>query len=177
MSVTEHRATEELKQQVEKKTEKKVTLVVFSGDLDRVLGSFIIATSAAAMGMKVTMFFTFWGLNAVKRNEGSLKSLGLRRRLLNLLNRGGARRLALSKLNMFGLGTSMMKQLMRESKLPSVDEFVAMAHDLGVKMVACTTTLGVMGLGRESFRPEIDTLAGATAYLKEASEAQVNLFI
>lgn len=173
----EGQATAELKEASSKKTKKKVTIVVFSGDLDRVLGSFIIATSAAAMGMEVTMFFTFWGLNAVKKNEGSIDSHGLRRKLLNLLNRGGAKRLALSKFHMLGAGTHMMKQLMKESKVPSVDEFVGMAHELGVKMVACTTTLGVMGLARESFRPEIDTLAGATTYLQEASEASVNLFI
>lgn len=161
----------------EQKQRKKVTLVVFSGELDKVLASFIVATSAAAMGMDVTMFFTFWGLNAVKKNEGLLRGPGVMRKMLNLLNRGGSKRLKLSKFHMFGLGTRMMKRLMKESGTPTVDEMITLAKKLGVKMIACTTSLGVMGLSRDDFREEVDTLAGAVAYLDEAQDAEVNLFI
>lgn len=160
-----------------KKVEDKVTIVVFSGDLDRVLASFIIATSAASMGMPVTMFFTFWGLNAIKKNEGSIKSPGLMRRMLNILNRGGSKRLHLSKFHMLGMGTWMMKRLMEDSRIPTIDELITLATSMGVKLIACTTTIGVMGLSKEDFRPEVDTLAGAVAYLSEAQNAKVNLFI
>lgn len=162
---------------VEQKQRKKITLVVFSGDLDKVLASFIVATSAASMGMDVTMFFTFWGLNAIKKNEGLLRGPGLMRKMLNLLNRGGSKRLNLSKFHLFGLGTRMMKRLMRESEIPTVDEMIALAKKLGVKMIICTTSLDVMGLSRNDFREEVDTLAGAVAYLGEAQEADVNLFV
>jgi len=84
-------------------------LVLFSGDLDKALAAFILATTAASMGMEVTMFFTFWGLNVIKRNEGPIKSKGIMRKMLNVLNRGGSSRLKLSKFNMLGMGTWMMK--------------------------------------------------------------------
>ena len=125
------------------------------------------------------MFFTFWGLNIVKKNQGRLKSKGLMRKMLNLINRGGARRLKLSKFNMFGLGAWMMKRLMKETNMPSVDEYITMAHQMGVNLIACTTTCGVMGLPAEkdSFRSEIETMAGAAYFLGEASESKVTLFI
>ncbi len=156
---------------------EKMTLIVFSGELDRAIAAFILATTAAAMGMQVTMFFTFWGLNIVKRDQGAISSPGLMRRMLNRMNRGGTSRLPLSRFHMFGLGTWMMKRLMRESRLPSVDEFIIMAHQAGVKMVACSTSLGVMGLDEAAFRPEVQTICGAAAYLGDARDAKINLFI
>jgi len=156
---------------------EKLTIVVFSGDLDRALAAFILATTGASMGMEVSMFFTFWGLNIIKKNEGGLKSKGLMRKMLNFMNRGGSRRLKLSRFNMFGLGTWMMKRLMKDVNYPSVDEFITMAHQMGVKLIACTTTCGVMGLAEGSFRSEVESLAGAAYFLGEARESKVNLFI
>lgn len=156
---------------------EKANIILFSGDLDKALAAFIIATTAASMGMDVKIFFTFWGLNVIKKNEGSLKSKGLRRWMLNLLNRGGTKRLVLSRLNMFGMGTSMMKGLMKESKIPSIDELIALAKKLGVQLIACTTTCGLMGLEEDSFRPEVDTLGGAAYFLGDARKAKINLFI
>ena len=156
---------------------EKLTLVVFSGDLDRALTAFMLATTAASMGMDVSMFFTFWGLNVVKKNEGGIKSKGLMRRMLNILNRGGSKRLKLSKFNMFGLGTWMMKRLMRENDMPSLDELISMAHAMGIKMIACTSTIGVMGLSEDAFRSEVESLAGAAYFMGEARESRVTLFI
>ncbi len=156
---------------------EKMTLIVFSGELDRAIGAFILATTAAAMDMEVTMFFTFWGLNIIKRNEGPIRSPGLMRRMLNRMNRGGSSRLPLSRFHMFGAGTWMMKRLMRESRVPSIDEFITMAHEAGVKMVACSTSLGVLGLDEGAFRPEVQGICGAAAYLGEARQAKINLFI
>ncbi|MCL5026183.1 MAG: DsrE/DsrF/DrsH-like family protein [Chloroflexi bacterium] len=156
---------------------ERMTLIVFSGELDRAIAAFILATTAAAMGIQVTMFFTFWGLNIIKRNEGAVRSQGLMRRMLNWMNRGGSSRLPLSRFHMFGMGTSMMKRLMRESRMPSVDEFIKMAHQAGVKMVACSTSMGVMGIDESAFRPEVQTVCGAAAYLGDALNAKINLFI
>src|SRR3972149_10273878 len=102
---------------------EKLTIVVFSGDLDKALAAFILATTGASMGMDVSMFFTFWGLNVLKKNEGGIKSKGLMKKMLNFMNRGGSKRLKLSKFHMFGLGTWMMKKFMKETNLPTIDEF------------------------------------------------------
>jgi peroxiredoxin family protein len=156
---------------------EKLTLVVFSGDLDKALAAFILATTGASMGMEVTMFFTFWGLNIIKKNEGGIKSKGLMRKMLNFMNRGGSKRLKLSKFHMFGLGTWMMKRLMKKSNVPSIEEFITMAREMGVKMVPCSTSCGVMGLEQNSFRSEVESLAGAAYFLNEARQSKVTLFI
>jgi peroxiredoxin family protein len=157
--------------------QEKLTLVVFSGELDRALSAFIIATTAASMGMEVSMFFTFWGLNIIKKNEGGIKSQGLMRKMLNLMNRGGTKRLKLSKFHMLGMGTWMIKKLMKDIKSPSLDELIAIAHEMGVKLIACTTTCGVMGLTEDAFRSEVESLAGAAYFLNEARLSKVTLFI
>ncbi|MFC2067562.1 DsrE/DsrF/DrsH-like family protein [Chloroflexota bacterium] len=159
--------------------QEKLTMAIVSGDLERALAAFMLATTGASMGMEVNMFFTFWGLNIIKKNEGGIKSEGLIRKMLNLLNRGGSKRLKLSRFNMFGLGTSMMKTLMKDSKMPSIDEFITMASEMGVNMIACTTTCGVMGLTPEleTFRSEVKTLTGAAYFLGEARKSKVTLFI
>ncbi len=158
---------------------EKLTIAILSGDLERALAAFMLAITGASMGMEVSMFFTFWGLNIIKKNEGSIKSRGLMRKMLNILNRGGSKRLKLSKLNMFGLGTWMMKRLMKDTNMPSIDEHIAMAHQMGVKLIACTTTCGVMGLPAEkdTFRSEVDTLSGAAYFLNLARKSKVTLFI
>jgi len=159
------------------KEKESATIVVFSGELDKALASFNIATTAAAMGMDVTMFFTFWGLNVIKKNEGRLRSRGLMRKMLNWMNRGGSKRLKLSRFNMLGLGARMIKELMREDRMPSIEELIAQANRLGVKLVACTTSMGMMDLGEDAFIPEVDSFAGAATFLGEARKGTVNLFI
>jgi len=156
---------------------EKLTIVVFSGDLDRALAAFMLATTGASMGMDVSMYFTFWGLNIIKKNEGGIKSKGLMRKMLNFMNRGGSKRLKLSMFNMFGLGTWMMKKLMKGVNMPSLDEFITMAESMGVKLIACTTSCGLMGLPEEAFRSEVKNLAGAAFFLGEARKSKVTLFI
>jgi peroxiredoxin family protein len=158
---------------------EKLTMAILSGDLERALAAFMLAATGASMGMEVSMFFTFWGLNIVKKNEGSMKSKGLMRKMLNLMNRGGSKRLKLSRFNMLGLGTWMMKRLMKDTNMPSIDEYITMVHEMGVKLIACTTTCGVMGLPAEkaTFRSEVTTLAGAAYFLGEARHSKVTLFI
>jgi len=156
---------------------EKLTIVVFSGELDRALAAFIVATTGASMGMDTTMFFTFWGLNIIKKNEGGIRGKGLMRKMLNFMNRGGSKRLKLSRFHMLGLGTWMMKRLMKESNVPSIEEFITMAKQMGVKLVPCSTTCGVMGLEQDSFRSEADSIAGAAFFLNEARQSGVTLFI
>jgi len=156
---------------------ESVTLVVFSGELDKALAAFNIAIGAASAGMDVSMFFTFWGLNIIKRNEGGIKSKGMMRRMLNFMNRGGSKRIHLSKFHMLGMGTWMMKRLMKDVNFPPLDELIAMAREMGVKFIACTTSMGIMGISKEAFIPEVDSFAGVATYLAEASEGRVNLFI
>ena len=158
---------------------EKLTIAILSGDLERALAAFMLATTGASMGMEVNMFFTFWGLNIIKKNEGPMKSKGMMRKMLNMMNRGGSKRLKLSRFNMMGMGTWMMKKLMKETNMPSVDEMIVMAKEMGVNMIACTTTCGVMGLpaDTDSFRSEIEVMAGAPTFLGEARKSKVTLFI
>jgi peroxiredoxin family protein len=97
--------------------------------------------------------------------------------MLNFMNRGGSKRLPLSKFHMLGMGTKMMKQLMKDVNFPQLDELMAMATEMGVKYIACTTSMGMMGLGKEAFIPEVHSYAGVATYLAEAREGKVNLFI
>jgi peroxiredoxin family protein len=156
---------------------EKLTIVMFSGDLDKAIAAFIIATTGASMGMDVTIFFTFFGLNIIKRNEGSIRSKGIMKKMLNWMNRGGAKRLKLSKFNMLGLGTWMIKKLMKETHTPSIDEFIVMAQEMGVKLVPCSTSCGIFGLPADAFREGVMSLAGAAYFLNEARQSKVTLFI
>ncbi len=155
----------------------KVTIVVLSGDMDRVMAAFIIATGAAAMGMQVTMFFTFWGLNAIRRKGASSAAKDWLRRMFGWLNKGGAELLPLSRFHFGGLGTGMMKRVMREHRMPGVPELIETAQDLGVRFIACTTTMGLMGITKDTLIGGVDQLAGVTTYLAEAKQGSVNLFI
>jgi len=156
--------------------EDRKTIIVFSGDLDRAMAAFIIATGAAAMGSKVTMFFTFWGLNILRKPSGEAVRKPLLDRLFGWMMPRGPAKLGLSKMNMGGLGARMMRYVMKQKKVASLEELMDTAKELGVKLVACTMSMDVMGL-----RPEelIDGLefAGVATYLSEADRANVNLFI
>jgi len=154
----------------------KMTIVVFSGNLDKVYASFILANTAASMGMDVTMFFTFWGLNIITKKGAKIKG-GLKQKMFSLINKTGPDKTALSKFHMLGIGTAMIKKLMKDYKMMPIPEMVSLAHEQGVKMIACTTTMTMFGLSKESFLPEVDTVAGAATYISEAKDASINLFI
>ena len=156
---------------------EKTTIALLSGDFDKALAAFNIATAAATMGGGVTIFFTFWGLNVIRKKRPSSRAKGLMRKLLRRMNKGGAERLKLSRFNMWGIGTWMMKLLMKAGNMPDVVQMIRMAKDLGVRFVACTTTMALMGISREDLIDEVDDLAGATAYVDEAMDSRVNLFI
>jgi len=156
---------------------EKLTIVMFSGDMDKALAGFILATTGASMGMDVTIFFTFWGLNIIKRNEGPIKSKGIIRKMFNIINSGGSKRLSLSKFNFLGLGPWMIGKLMKETHTPSVDEMIKMAQEMGVKLVPCSTSCGLLGVPEDAFRDGVMSLAGAAYFLNEARQSKVTLFI
>jgi peroxiredoxin family protein len=155
---------------------EKFNIVVFSGDMDKVLAAFILATTGASMGMEVRMFFTFWGLNVLRKKKLT-SGKNLLQKMMNFINRGGADRLPLSKFNMLGMGPAMMKIMMKQSKVPSIPEFVQMAKDMGIKLVACTTTFGFMGFEKDDFIDGIDSFAGAATFLGDVREGKISYFI
>lgn len=154
----------------------KKTIIVFSGDLDKAIAAFTIATGAAAMGSQVTMFFTFWGLNILRRPEKVSTKKGLIEKMFEIMMPRGPERLGLSKMNFLGLGPRLMKLVMKKKNVQSLSQLIEMARDLGVKMIACTMSMDVMGITEEELVPGLE-FAGVATYLAEASEAGVNLFI
>ena len=159
------------------KNKDSVTIVLFSGDLDKAMAAFVIATAAASMSMKVNIFFTFWGLNVIKKKGGLIRGRNWMQKMLNIMNYGHARKLALSKMNMLGMGPVMLKAMMSQKKVPSLREFISMAHELGVKFYPCEMSMSVMGLEEKDFLDECQGVIGAVSYLSIAKESNVNLFI
>lgn len=152
------------------------TLVVFSGDLDKALASFIIANGAASMGKKVTMFFTFWGLNILRKDEKVSVSKGFVDKMFGFMMPRGAKRLKLSKMNMLGMGTKMMQMVMKNKNVSSLEELIKSAIDSGIEIVACQMSLDVMGLKPEELIDGVK-VGGVGYYLGEAEDSNVNLFI
>ena len=152
------------------------TIVCFSGDLDKVLAAFVIANGAAAMGSKTTIFFTFWGLNALRRDNPPSVSKGFMDRMFGWMMPRGANRLTLSKMHMGGMGTAMMKMVMKGKKVMSLPELIAAAKEAGVRMVACSMSMDVMGLKPEELIDGIE-IGGVGAFLGAANESNASLFI
>lgn len=152
------------------------TLIVFSGDLDKVLASFIIANGAAAMGRPVTMFFTFWGLNALRKTDKQSVKKPFIEKMFGAMMPRGTGRLKLSKMNMAGMGTKMMKKVMKDKNVESLEELMQHAMANGIKLVACTMSMDVMGITKEELIDGVE-LAGVASYLGDAEESNVNLFI
>ncbi|MBU0672501.1 MAG: DsrE/DsrF/DrsH-like family protein [Candidatus Margulisbacteria bacterium] len=155
---------------------EKFNIVVFSGDMDKVLAAFILATTAASMNMEVNMFFTFWGLNVLRKKKFT-SGKNILQKLMNWLNKSGASRLPLSKFNMLGAGPAMMKIMMKQAKVPSIEEFLQLAKGLGIKMVACTTTFSFMGFTEKDFIDGLDSFAGAATFLQLVREGKISYFI
>lgn len=156
--------------------DRSLTLVLFSGDMDRAQAAFNIATGAAALGIQATVFFTFWGLSLVTRPTARA-GRGVLRRGFRLLHRPGTAARPLSRFNLGGLGPRLMGRLMRGSRIPDLESQIATAHAMGVRFVACTVTMGLLGIEREDVRPEVQSFAGVVTYLTEARAAGVSLFV
>jgi len=152
------------------------TLVVFSGDLDKVLAAFIIANGAASMGRPVTMFFTFWGLNALRKQEKVSVKKPIIDKMFGFMMPRGVKKLKLSNMNMGGMGTLMMKKVMKDKNVDSLEELMKKGMASGIKLVACTMSMDVMGITKEELIDGVE-LAGVGSYLGDAEESNVNLFI
>jgi peroxiredoxin family protein len=160
----------------ERTPENRAALVVFSGDLDRVLASFVIATGAAATGLETSMFFTFWGLSVLKKKGARARAKGLKQRMFALMTPAGSETLGTSKLNFFGMGAVMLRSMMKEQGIASLEELMTMARDLGVKITACTMSMDAMGIAREELCDGLE-YGGVAAFMADASRARVSLFI
>ncbi len=155
----------------------KMTIILFSGEMDKALAAFTLATTAASMGIKVSIFFTFWGLSVLRRGGVLAKQANFLQKMFGFLNSGTKEKLPLTKLNFAGAGPEMMKMLMKQKKMASLPELFKLSRELGVKFIACTTSCNVMGLDREALVDEVDEMAGAATYLGEAKESNINLFV
>jgi peroxiredoxin family protein len=127
--------------------------------------------------MKVNMFFTFWGLSVIEKGGLGRGKKSPMQWMMGMMNRGGPSRRKLSKMNMAGFGTRTMKGLMKRYRMPSLEESIALAREQGVKFLACTTSMAIMGLEKGDFLDVVDDFVGAATYLSLATEGKVNLFI
>lgn len=151
------------------------TIVVFSNDLDKAIASFIIANGAAAAGKQVSMFFTFWGINILRKPGVNVKK-GIVDKMFGFMMPKGVNNLTLSKMNMFGLGSIMMKMVMKNKNVHSLAELIEAAKNNGVKMIVCNMSMDVMGIKPEELIDGVE-LGGVASYINESSKANSNLFI
>ena len=157
-------------------TKDGATMVVFSGDLDKALASFIIANGAAAYGKPVTMFFTFWGLNVIKRPEKvSVAKRGMEK-MFDIMLPNHAGQLPISKMNMGGMGSKMIQAVMKQKNVDPLPVMIAQAQKMGVKMVACTMSMDIMGIKEEEIIAGVD-FGGVATYIGDTMDANLNLFI
>ncbi|EAM1016509.1 MULTISPECIES: DsrE/DsrF/DrsH-like family protein [Brevibacillus] len=155
---------------------EKTTIVLFSGDLDKAIAAFIIANGAAAYDHDVTIFFTFWGLNTMRKDEVVPVNKGFLEKAFGWMMPRGANKLGLSKMNMMGMGPEMIKHVMKKHNALSLPQLIELAQEQGVKLVACTMTMDLLGLQKEELIDGME-YAGVAAYLGDANQAKVNLFI
>lgn len=152
------------------------TIIVFSGDMDKAIASFIIANGAAAMGRPVTMFFTFWGLNVLRKPEKVAIKKNFIESMFGMMMPRGTKQLTLSKMNMGGIGTAMIKKIMNDKNVDALEVMIQKAKQAGVKLVACTMSMDLMGIKEEELIEGVN-LGGVGSYLGDAEESNVNLFI
>jgi peroxiredoxin family protein len=155
--------------------EDRVALVVFSGDLDRVLAAFIIATGAAAMGQQVSMFFTFWGLSVVKKSS-QLSGKTLFQRMMALMSPGSSKSLPVSKMNYFGVGAKMLRSMMKAKNVNSLEEMISVARELGVRMIACEMSRDVLGIKESELVAGLEC-GGVASFLADSLKSRTSLFL
>ncbi|NLY38856.1 MAG: FAD-dependent oxidoreductase [Firmicutes bacterium] len=152
------------------------TIIVFSGDLDRAMAALIIANGAAAMGRRVMLFFTFWGLNILRKSEGAAVRKPFMERMFGLMMPRGSKKLGLSRLHMLGIGPKLIRREMQRKNISSLEELLAAARAAGVRLVACQMSMDVMGIKKDELIEGVE-VGGVATYLDAAEGANVNLFI
>lgn len=155
---------------------KNKTLICFSDNLDRAIATFILANGAAATGSKVSIFFTFWGLNVIKKKHGPAVKKTLTEKMFAHMLPKSSNSLALSKMNMMGMGSKMIRGIMKKKNIDSLESLIRQAMDNGVEFIACQMTMDMMGIKKEELLDGV-TVGGVASYMQKAEEAGVNLFI
>ncbi|RVT62613.1 DsrE/DsrF/DrsH-like family protein [Niallia taxi] len=156
--------------------QKKTTIVLFSGDYDKAMAAYIIANGAAAYDHEVTIFHTFWGLNALRKDENITVKKGIMERVFGKMMPRGADKMGLSKMNFAGLGPKMIKDIMKKHNAIPLPQLIEMALEQDIKLVACTMTMDLLGLKEQELLDNIE-YAGVAAYLADAEKGNINLFI
>jgi peroxiredoxin family protein len=172
----------DLKAQVEaladNQQEDKISMIVFSGDLDKALAAFVIGTGAVAMGLEVVMFFTFWGTPLLRDKAKKVGGKDLMGTMFGTMLPKGTGEVKLSKMNMGGMGTTMMKSLMKKKNVASLEQMMELAGELGVKIYVCEMSMDLMGFKREEMIDYPDlTYCGVAKFLEEAKKSKIQLFI
>ncbi|MDQ0230719.1 DsrE/DsrF/DrsH-like family protein [Metabacillus malikii] len=155
---------------------KKTTIVLFSGDYDKAMAAYIIANGAAAYDHEVTIFHTFWGLNALRKDEPIQLKKSLPEKMFAKMMPRGADKMGLSKMNFAGFGPKMIKDVIKKHNALPLPQLIEMAQEQDVKLVACTMTMDLLGLQEQELLENIE-YAGVAAYLADAEDGNVNLFI
>ena len=165
-------------EKLEKGTKDQISMVVFSGDLDKLLAALIIATGATAMDTEVKLFFTFWATAALRDKKKKIKRKNFISKLFGLMLPKGSEKVKLSKMNMMGMGTSMMKNLMKKNRVASLNEMLKTAGELGVEISICEMSMELMGFKKEEMidYPNLN-ICGVGTFLADAEESKVQLFI
>ncbi len=170
-----------LKEQMQDVTDArkdKLSMVVFSGDMDKLLAAFVMATGAVAMGLEVVMFFTFWATPALRDKKKKGKGKDLLGKMFGFMLPKGPSKVTLSKMHMGGMGTAMMKNLMKKKNVSSLDEMIELAGELGVRIFICEMSMDLMGFSMEEIidYPDLESVGVAT-FLQEAGDSKIQLFI
>lgn len=155
---------------------KGKTFIMFSDDLDKALATFVLANGAAATGQKVTIFFTFWGLNVIKKSDKPRVAKNIYGKMFEMMLPSCSKKLKLSKMNMGGIGSRMMRYIMKKNQIHSLEELRQQALENGVEFIACQMSMDVMGIKKEELLEEV-TIGGVATYMERADNANVNLFI
>ena len=153
---------------------EKASIVVFSGDMDKVMGAFVIANGAAAFDMDVTMFFAFWGLKAIQK--GNLTGNDFLGRMMGLMNRGGIDRIGPSKFNFGGIGRWMFKKMMKKHNVIPLPDLLKQAQEFGIKLIACEMSMDVMGIAFEDLVDGVE-IGGVGDFIADASESEFSIFV
>lgn len=154
-----------------------MAVVCWSSDLDRVWPTLILSTTAAASGLDVSVFFTFWGLRVLQRNDKLVTGTNWMQKAESLVDRGGTDHLRLGKIHFGGVGTKMIKKLADDYKVASPTDLLSMAQDLGVRLYPCQMTMDLYGLTKDDFIDGIEPPMGAASYINMAADADISLFI
>lgn len=155
---------------------KKTTIVLLSGDYDKVMAAYIIANGAAAYDHEVTIFHTFWGLNALRKDENITVEKSFLEKMFAKMMPRGVDKMGISKMNFAGIGPKLIKKVMKKHNALPLPQLIEMAQEQDVKLIACTMTMDLLGLQKEELLDNIE-YAGVAAYLAEAEDGNVNLFI